>query len=66
MKLARLFSEEDLLAAYHQTPLRRLGVSFQAALLKPALRVCLEGCASAMQRPRRFMGADLKMKAAGE
>lgn len=59
-------TEADLLAAYHQTPLRKAGVSFQAALLKPALRVCLEGCASAMQRPRRFMQADLKMKAAGE
>ena len=66
MKLARLFTDEDLLAAYHQTALRKAGVSFQAALLKPALRVCLEGCASAMQRPRRFAEVDLKMKAAGE
>lgn len=59
-------TEADLLAAYHQTPLRRLGVSFQAALLKPALRVCLEGCASAMRRPGRFRVTDLKMKAAGD
>lgn len=60
------YTQDELLAAYHQTPLRRAGVSFQAALLKPALRVCLEGCASAMRRPGRFRVTDLKMTAAGE
>lgn len=41
---------DDLTAAYKRSELRKLGISYQAALMTPSLRIALRGTALALQK----------------
>ncbi len=57
-------TEAELLAAYHDSDLHRRGVTFRAALNRPALRQALELGARMARQPGKHQPRDHKALAA--